>query len=119
MAADRFLVDLHAEPGALRQVHVAISGTDGLGEERRLVLPGRELDGRAPAPRRRHVERRGEARAEVERMRRDGAIGGLGERGDLLELGDAAYLGDAWLQDVRGSPLHDLAEAEEGGLVLA
>src|SRR5215831_17734044 len=84
MAADRFLVDFHAEPGALRQLHVAVSGTNGLSEERRLVLAGRELHGRAPAPRRRHVERRGESRAEVEGMRRDGAIGGLGERAIFL-----------------------------------
>ena len=103
VAAQGLLVDLDAQAGAARQVEPAVAGLDGPGEERRLLVAGRELDGQRAAERRGHVQGGGQPGPEVERVRRDRQVGGLGERGDLLELGDAAHLGDARLQDVAGA----------------
>src|SRR5678815_1257034 len=52
VAAERVLVDLHAEAGPGRQLEPAAAGLDGAGEEWRLELSGRELH-RQRAPERR------------------------------------------------------------------
>src|SRR5713226_7977050 len=119
VAADGFFVDLDAEAGSGRHLDPAVARLERAGEERRLVLARRELDGQATPESRGHVEGGGQAGSEIERVRRDRQVRGLGERDDLPELGDAAHLGDAGLQDVPGPLADDLAEAEQRRFVLA
>ncbi len=108
-----------AQAGARGQLEPAVAGLDGAREERGLLVAGGELDRQRAAERGGQVQGGGQPRPEIEGVRGDRQVGGLGERGDLLELGDPAHLGDARLQDVAGPLPHDLAEAVHGGLVLA
>src|SRR5690242_19726539 len=95
VTADRLLVDLDAQARALGHLDEAVPRLNRLGEEGCFVYSRRKLHRRVPSPRRRHVQGGRETGPEIEGVRRNGAIGGLGQGGDLPELGDAAHLGDA------------------------
>src|SRR5690348_13811082 len=51
VAAEGFLVDLHAQARAARQLQPAVASLDRAGEERRLLVAGRELDRQGAAER--------------------------------------------------------------------